>query len=54
MIKRTVVIGDAKVIDEFKALCRKLGRIPGKVMIDLMAQYIVSHISPRSARGKKA
>lgn len=53
MLKRTVVIADAKIINNFKLLCKTQGRIPGKVIEKFMEEFIKTN-SPEKKLGKKA
>ncbi len=55
MLKRTVVIGDPVIINDFKKLCRSKGVVASKVIINLMTQYIVENTFFRGKKsGKKA
>lgn len=42
MLKRTVVVGDANIINRFKATCKENGMIMSKVVIKLMKQYVTT------------
>jgi hypothetical protein len=40
MQQRLTVIGDKKIISEFKKMCKKQGRFHSIVLVEWMAQYL--------------
>lgn len=50
-MKRTVVIGPNEIIDAFKRLCKSKGMFPGKVVVEMMKNYVEEH--RRNGSGKR-
>lgn len=53
MLKRTVIIGDASIINDFKTLCKKQGRIPSKLILSWMITFIQNNKIESQKHGRK-